>query len=100
MAKLNEFCTTCKYKLTDKNIDEPCKRCAGVHIYSNYLFYESEGCDFCINEKEINQDESEYVFSIEYYKGNKNRLYAWDTYLDSGSSISINYCPMCGRKLT
>jgi len=36
--RLNEFCNDCEHKSKDKNADEPCKRCAGTHIYSNYLF--------------------------------------------------------------
>jgi len=71
MARMNVFCKSCKHKSMDKNIDEPCKRCAGTHIYSNYLFYKSEGCDFCNGEHELVIDTS-----------------------------GINYCPKCGRKLT
>jgi len=40
--RLNKFCGQCKHKENDKNDSEPCSRCAGTHIYSNYLFFEPE----------------------------------------------------------
>ena len=83
--RLNEFCRTCSHKLMDKNVDKSCKRCAGTHIYSNYLFYESEGCEHC-NEGVKIGDEFYVEISGNLLKGGYD-------------DIEINCCPICGRKL-
>ena len=54
-------------------------------------------CDYCENHKKFLIDKNGLLLSI-----NKNLLYAvWDAAFGSYPTVckSINYCPICGRKL-
>lgn len=89
-------CETCKH--TELNgCDYPCHCCAVVYPNTGFSdMWEQGGCDFCNEKKEKMRENGEfnYCFVIE-----DNELWAWDGYLDGGSAIKINYCPMCGKKL-
>lgn len=87
----------------DKNIFEPCKRCAGTHIYSNYLFHKSEGCDFC-NDEFDDYDTDNCIYQEE--NGNFTLVlssWMWDEYNDCFEATQLRNiisCPKCGRKLS
>lgn len=91
-------CETCKH-MELNGCDYPCHCCSVVYPNTGFKdMWEQGGCEFCRGESEENEDCSEYTFSVER-RVNKHRLFAWDNYRDDGSSIFINYCPMCGKKL-
>lgn len=94
---MNHECETCKH--TELNgCDYPCHCCAVVYPNTGFSdMWELADCEFCKGAEE-NQDGSDYTFSIEKMDTNPS-LFAWNNYLDEGSAILINYCPMCGKKL-
>ena len=99
MVRLNEFCTICSHKMLDKNIDEPCKRCAGTHIHSNYLFHESQGCNFCIEKQPIKEHKFKLTVDFRNKLEVEKSIEMRDGLQYEWSYFDIEYCPKCGRKL-
>ena len=59
---------------------------------------EKQGCEFCLEEKEIKRCDGDFNFTFTIPEESK-MLWSYDEYLSGGCAVSINYCPMCGRKL-
>jgi hypothetical protein len=63
----------------------------------------TEGCEYCTNEKEIEHDEvCLYVLKPKLQSKAKLQVEINDHYRgwEVKGVIQINYCPMCGKKLT
>lgn len=93
--KLNKFCKKCEYEHEDKITSQPCDRCAGVHRWSNQLYFKHKGCKFCNGAKRIKDDNIEIVMSDGKYLEIETFGLPHDT-----SYVDAKFCFKCGNKLS
>jgi len=96
-----KICETCKY--TELNgIEYPCCNCSEVYNNLGESKWELAGCEFCRGEKEIGDEDTNMSICKSKTTGeNYIVFYAASDYGDwTEWNHKINYCPMCGKRLT